>query len=190
MNSDIVNKEIKNQNKSIQVFGYKGLNQDEKWSFADKQLNVNTKKGVRNYSSRQWTKAQHSFKDALQALTYLTLPNTSTKKYKIKVIKAKKRRLKTQEIIIKYYLAQVYANLFSNAFKYAQGVITDQGQKVKYVAYGRETVQDFFGPGKDGIKYNVFSTGPHIPQEDQDRIFEEGYRGTNSSKRPLFKKIG
>jgi signal transduction histidine kinase len=81
-------------------------------------------------------------------------------------------------------LAQVYANLFSNAFKYSNEVITEQGQKVKYIAYGRENVLDFFGPGKDGIKYNVFSTGPHIPQEEQERIFEEGYRGTNSSKRP------
>lgn len=81
-------------------------------------------------------------------------------------------------------MAQVYANLFSNALKYTQEIITREGDRKKYVAYGRETVRDFFGPGKDGVKYNVFSTGPHIAAEDREKIFEEGYRGTNILNRP------
>jgi signal transduction histidine kinase len=72
-------------------------------------------------------------------------------------------------------MAQVYANLFSNAVKYTR--TNHEGRK--YLSFGRETLKDFFGPGKDGIKFNVFSTGPHIPPEDVPRIFEEGYRGSN-----------
>lgn len=77
-------------------------------------------------------------------------------------------------------MAQVYANLFSNALKYTQEIITDTGEKRKYISYGREAIKDFFGHGKDGIKYNVFSTGPHIPPEEREKIFEEEYRGSNA----------
>ncbi len=72
-------------------------------------------------------------------------------------------------------MAQVYANLFSNAVKYTRR--NYEGRK--YMAYGRDMLKDYFGPGKDGIKFNVFSTGPHIPPEDVPHIFDEGYRGTN-----------
>jgi signal transduction histidine kinase len=72
-------------------------------------------------------------------------------------------------------MAQVYANLFSNAVKYTRR--NHEGRK--YMAYGRDLLQDYFGAGKDGIKFNVFSTGPHVPPEDVPHIFEEGYRGTN-----------
>jgi len=40
-------------------------------------------------------------------------------------------------------------------------------------------LKDHFSPGKDGIKFNMFTTGPHIPPEDRTHIFEEGYRGSN-----------
>ena len=72
-------------------------------------------------------------------------------------------------------MAQVYANLFSNAVKYARP--NQEGRK--YMAYGRDLLKDHFGPGKDGVKFSVFSTGPHIPAEDIPHIFDEGYRGTN-----------
>jgi signal transduction histidine kinase len=81
-------------------------------------------------------------------------------------------------------VAQVYANLFSNALKYTQEVTTEIGEKMKYISYGHETIKDFFGHGKDGIKYNVFSTGPHIAFEEREKIFEEGYRGNNISNKP------
>ncbi|MGD0883671.1 MAG: HAMP domain-containing sensor histidine kinase [Thermodesulfovibrionales bacterium] len=81
-------------------------------------------------------------------------------------------------------MAQVYANLFSNALKYTEEVMTHEGERKKYVAYGREIIRDFFGPGKDGIKYNVFNTGKHIPPDERDRIFEDEYRGTASSNKP------
>jgi signal transduction histidine kinase len=81
-------------------------------------------------------------------------------------------------------IAQVYANLFSNALKYTEEVITYTGERKKYIAYGREVIKDYFGQGKDGIKYNVFSTGPHINPEEREKIFEDEYRGSNVSNRP------
>jgi len=81
-------------------------------------------------------------------------------------------------------MAQVYANFFSNALKYTQEIVTDEGERKKYVAYGRAFMKDYFGPGEDGIKYNVFSTGPPIPAEERESIFEVGYRGSNASNRP------
>jgi signal transduction histidine kinase len=80
-------------------------------------------------------------------------------------------------------VAQVYANFFSNALKYTQEVTTETGEKMKYISYGHETITDFFGHGKDGIKYNVFSTRPHIAFEEREKIFEEGYRGSNISNK-------
>jgi len=81
-------------------------------------------------------------------------------------------------------MAQVYGNLFSNALKYTQAVVTEEGKNKKFVSYGKTRLKDFFGPGKDGIKYNVFSTGLHIPQHEREQIFGEGYRGSNASKAP------
>ncbi len=81
-------------------------------------------------------------------------------------------------------VAQVYANLFSNALKYTQQVTNEKGEKTKHISYGHETIKDFFGHSKDGIKYNVFSTGLHIALEERGKIFEEGYRGSNISNKP------
>jgi signal transduction histidine kinase len=81
-------------------------------------------------------------------------------------------------------IAQVYANLFSNALKYTQEIVTWSGEHKKYISYGRERLKDFFGPGKDGFKYNVFSTGPHIPHDEQSIVFEEGYRAKDALSKP------
>ncbi len=81
-------------------------------------------------------------------------------------------------------MAQVYANLFSNALKYAGEITTDSGQRRKYASYGYEVVPGCFGEGKDGMKYNVFSTGPHIREEERERIFEDRYRGSNIGDSP------
>ncbi len=81
-------------------------------------------------------------------------------------------------------MAQVYANLFSNALKYTHEIVTDWGERQKYISYGHEVVRDRFGPGKDGIKYNVFSTGSHIPPGEREKVFEDEYRGSNVEGRP------
>ena len=81
-------------------------------------------------------------------------------------------------------IAQVYANLFSNAVKYTQEVETAGGDKKKYISYGYEVIRDYFGPGRDGVKFNVFSTGPHIPESEREQIFDEQYRGSNATGKP------
>lgn len=81
-------------------------------------------------------------------------------------------------------IAQVYANLFSNAIKYTHEVVTDTGETIKYISYGHEVIKDFFGHGENGAKYNVFSTGSHIAPEDLGRIFEEGYRSSDVLNKP------
>ncbi|MGQ9746119.1 MAG: sensor histidine kinase [Dissulfurimicrobium sp.] len=81
-------------------------------------------------------------------------------------------------------ISQVYANLFSNAEKYCEEVLNEYNQPVKFMAYGREIIKDFFGNNKDGIKFNVFTTGPHLDREDAKRIFDEGIRGKNVKNRP------
>ena len=81
-------------------------------------------------------------------------------------------------------MAQVYGNLFSNVLKYTEEVIDDKGDRKKYMAYGRKTLKDYFGQGKHGVKYHVFSSGSHIPPEERGKIFDEGYRGSSSPNRP------
>jgi signal transduction histidine kinase len=79
-------------------------------------------------------------------------------------------------------LAQVYANLFSNGVKYTAEIVRKDGSKRKALAYGREFCRDFFGPDKSGIKFNVFTTGPHLKDDELNRIFEDGFRGANAAK--------
>ncbi|HHO48661.1 MAG TPA: HAMP domain-containing histidine kinase [Desulfobacteraceae bacterium] len=81
-------------------------------------------------------------------------------------------------------LAQVYANLFSNAAKYAVEIIDHEGRPRKAVAYGRELVEDFPEKGKQGIKFNVFTTGPHLDPEVAEKLFEEGVRGVGTENIP------
>jgi signal transduction histidine kinase len=81
-------------------------------------------------------------------------------------------------------IAQVYANLFSNALKYTRVAQDVDGVEKKFMAYGQEIVRDYFGSGKNGLKFNVFSTGPHIPPEERERIFEDGYRGSQVGGEP------
>jgi signal transduction histidine kinase len=81
-------------------------------------------------------------------------------------------------------IAQVYANLFSNALKYTEEVETEHGDKKKYIAYGHEIIKDFFGPGRDGVKYNVFTTGPHIPPDERQKLYQEDFRASNAAAKP------
>jgi signal transduction histidine kinase len=81
-------------------------------------------------------------------------------------------------------ISQVYANLFSNALKYARVAQDIDGAEKKIIAYGQEILEDYFGAGKDGVKFNVFNTGPHITFEERERIFEHGYRGGQAGGEP------
>jgi len=81
-------------------------------------------------------------------------------------------------------LAQVYANLFSNAAKYTGEITDHRGRQRKAMAYGREIVPDFPEPGRQGIKFNVFTTGPPMSLEQGMRLFQEGIRGPGSETIP------
>ncbi len=111
-----------------------------------------------------------------------------------------KSRLKTNNIIIdrptgmdeeeipimvdKGLLAQVYANLFSNAVKYTEEIMDDMGGARKVVAYGREIIDDYFGPNQRGVKFNVFTTGHHLSHDEVLALYSEGFRGPNSENKP------
>jgi signal transduction histidine kinase len=77
-------------------------------------------------------------------------------------------------------LSQVYANLFSNAVKYTEEIIDHQGKPRKAMAYGAEKIKDFPEPGRKGIKFNVFTTGPPLSETERLHVFEEGRRAENS----------
>ncbi|HIJ78214.1 MAG: sensor histidine kinase [Desulfobulbaceae bacterium] len=81
-------------------------------------------------------------------------------------------------------LSQVYANLFSNAVKYTESIIDHAGLPRKAIAYGREYIHDYFGPGKSGIKFNVFTTGRHLSGSEAKIIFTDGIRGESSKMLP------
>ena len=80
-------------------------------------------------------------------------------------------------------MSQVYSNLFNNALKYAEHMDTPYGRR-KYISYGYNVVPDYFGAGRNGLKYNVFSTGPHIDPDDRARLFDDRFRGRNAGKKP------
>lgn len=81
-------------------------------------------------------------------------------------------------------LAQVYANLFSNAAKYTAEITGHHGLPRKAMAYGRELVVDYPEKGRQGIKFNVFTTGPHLSEEEREKLFQEGMRGHGSKDIP------
>ncbi len=81
-------------------------------------------------------------------------------------------------------LAQVYANLFSNAAKYTKEIVDHAGRPRKAMAYGREVVENFNRTGQKGIKFNVFTTGPHMTVEEGNLLFQEGMRGDDSRNIP------
>jgi len=78
-------------------------------------------------------------------------------------------------------IAQVYANLFSNAVKYTKPVTGPNGQEQKFMAYGWDILPDAFAPGRHGVKLNVFTTGPTIPESERAGLFQPGFRASTSA---------
>ena len=81
-------------------------------------------------------------------------------------------------------LAQVYANLFSNAAKYTGEILDHTGKLRKAMAYGREIIEDYPEQGRRGVKFNVFTTGLTLSKEEGERLFKEGVRGQDSETIP------
>jgi len=79
-------------------------------------------------------------------------------------------------------IAQVYANLFSNAVKYTRTVIGPEGQPLKFMAFGWETRPEAFGPGRPGVKLNVFTTGAAVPELERRGLFRTGFRSATAAR--------
>ncbi len=79
-------------------------------------------------------------------------------------------------------MAQVVANLLSNAAKYAEWIDVS-GKRVKKVDCTASLVETFFARGHHGVRFDVFSSGSPIDQEDAVHIFDEGFRVTQ--KQPV-----
>lgn len=73
-------------------------------------------------------------------------------------------------------ISQVFDNLFSNAVKYAQEVEDQLGHRIKLMSYNRQILKDFFGEDTHGVRFNFFTTGKALTEEESRRIFDEGYR--------------
>jgi len=94
-------------------------------------------------------------------------------------------RDKSEDIEVKAdrgLMAQVVANLLSNAAKYAEWVDMS-GKRVKKVKCTASLVETFFARGHHGVRFDVFSSGSPIDQEDAVHIFDEGFRVTQ--KQPV-----
>lgn len=99
----------------------------------------------------------------------------------------KPRDMEGEELFLRVdvgLLSQVYANLFSNAVKYTDAITNRHGEVRKAVAYGRELLADYFGPGKGAVKFNVFTTGEHLSEVEAKTVFAEGVRGQRSQSVP------
>ena len=75
-------------------------------------------------------------------------------------------------------LSQVVANLLSNAVKYTRE--TPGGRKGLFVRCRVLAVPGHFGEARDGVRVEVFSTGPAVPENERDRLFAESFRASNA----------
>ncbi len=79
-------------------------------------------------------------------------------------------------------ISQVFDNFFSNAVKYAQEVEDRLENKIKLISFNRRILKDFFGDGIDGIRFDIFSTGRALTEDEAEKVFEEGYRAASAGE--------
>lgn len=96
------------------------------------------------------------------------------------IIKDHKASEDLQVKVDKGLMAQVVANFFSNAAKYAESVADTSGRKIKKLDCRMSLIEDFFGRGHHGVRFGIFTSGPTIDQEDASHIFDEGFRLTRN----------
>jgi signal transduction histidine kinase len=83
-------------------------------------------------------------------------------------------------LVDKGLISQVFDNLFSNAVKYTEEVEDQLGNKLRLVSYNRKILTGFFGEHTHGVRFNFFTTGRPLSDEEARRIFDEGYRAAAS----------
>ncbi|EGB15002.1 histidine kinase [Pseudodesulfovibrio mercurii] len=76
-------------------------------------------------------------------------------------------------------IAQVLDNLLSNALKYTEKVVIPEGRKEKRATYGWKVLEDFFGPGKPGIRLWITSSGAALDLNEPMDVFKPGFRAGN-----------
>ncbi|NVM24040.1 MAG: HAMP domain-containing histidine kinase, partial [Desulfobacterales bacterium] len=96
------------------------------------------------------------------------------------IVKGHKESEELRVKVDKGLMAQVVANLLSNAEKYAESIVDASGKKVKKLDCRVSLMDDFFGKGHHGVRFGLFTSGPPIDEKDADRIFDEGFRLTES----------
>lgn len=77
-------------------------------------------------------------------------------------------------------ISQVFDNLFSNALKYTHRVEDQLGHRIKLVSYNREILANFFGENTSGVRFNFFTTGKPLTEQQAAKVFEEGYRTSSA----------
>jgi signal transduction histidine kinase len=78
-------------------------------------------------------------------------------------------------------MAQVFANLLSNALKYCQPALDENGNYKKYVSYAIETVGRDSEQIPNALKFSLFSSGQPISPKEALLIFEDGYKISKDS---------
>jgi len=73
-------------------------------------------------------------------------------------------------------MAQVFANLLSNALKYCQPALDENGDYRRYISYNIEVAGQEPHEIRNAFKFNLFSTGKPISTKESLLIFEDGYR--------------
>ena len=74
-------------------------------------------------------------------------------------------------------ISQVLANFLSNAVKYTRETPGRSGLMVRCSTIVRP---DHFGPGKDGARVEILSTGPAIIKTEAEKLFSENFRASNT----------
>ena len=72
--------------------------------------------------------------------------------------------------------AQVFANLLSNALKYCQPALDENGTYRKYISYATEAAGQGSIESRSTLKFTFYNTGKPISQKDTLLIFEDGYK--------------
>jgi signal transduction histidine kinase len=83
-------------------------------------------------------------------------------------------------------MAQVFANLLSNALKYCQPALDKNGSPQMYISYNIEIGSQESYEIRNALRFNLFSTGRPISTKEALLIFEDGYKipGDNTKGGP------